>query len=162
MQRAILHDSRPYCVCMYVYVQINRMLTYIQIWCHLSIMRLPHLVWPSNTWGFLEKELFIFKGLFTKATLVQGCEDSEDTLSCRSFSAKEPLIIGLFLQKMTGRAAAMCTAPTLPHVTRVGPNQGGRKLGVYPGIYPLYSRIVVCTIILSDMGWLWLVGSIKR
>ena len=28
---------------------------------------------------------------------VQGCEDANDALGCRSLSAKEPLIIGLFL-----------------------------------------------------------------
>jgi len=31
--------------------------------------------------------------------LVQGGEDSEDALSCRSFFAKEPLVIGLFCGK---------------------------------------------------------------
>jgi len=31
--------------------------------------------------------------------LLQGGEDSQDALSCRSFSAKEPLIIGLFSGK---------------------------------------------------------------
>ena len=30
---------------------------------------------------------------------IQGGEDSQDALSCRSFSAKEPLIIGLFFEK---------------------------------------------------------------
>ena len=33
--------------------------------------------------------------------MVQGGEDPQDALSCRSFSAKEPLIIGFFLRKET-------------------------------------------------------------
>ena len=36
---------------------------------------------------------------FLKATRVQGGEDPQDALSCRSFLAKEPLIIGLFCGK---------------------------------------------------------------
>jgi len=31
--------------------------------------------------------------------MIQGGEDAQDTLSCRSFSAKRPLIIGLFCGK---------------------------------------------------------------
>ena len=31
--------------------------------------------------------------------LLQGGEDSEDALSCKSFPAKEPVIIGLFCEK---------------------------------------------------------------
>jgi len=158
MQRAILHDSGPYCVCTYVHVQIHRILTHLQIWCHLSIMRLPHSVWPSNTWilRYCCERALHFQGIVHKSDFSTGWR------RLRGYpKAKEPLIVGLFLQKMTGRAAARRTAPTLPLAVRVGPNEGGQQLGVYPGVYPLHSRIVVYTIKLSDMGWLRSVGSLK-
>jgi len=48
---------------------------------------------------------------------------------------------------MTGRAAAKRTAPKLPHTIRVGPKQGGKKLGdlsrqvyPYPAVYLYYTR----------------------
>jgi len=39
---------------------------------------------------------------------VQGGQDPQDTLTCRSLSAKEPLIIGLFCGKMTYKHKASC------------------------------------------------------
>jgi len=40
--------------------------------------------------------------------LLQGDKDPEDALSCKSFFAKEPLSIGLFLRKMTYKDQASC------------------------------------------------------
>jgi len=38
-------------------------------------------------------------GKDTLSPILQGGQDSQDALSCRSFFAKEPLIIGLFCGK---------------------------------------------------------------
>ena len=43
--------------------------------------------------------VYVVNVLFLAQPSVQGDEDSEDVLICRSFSAKEPLIIGLFCGK---------------------------------------------------------------
>ena len=42
---------------------------------------------------------FVFLPLLSKCVTLQGGEDSQDALSCRSYFAKEPLIIGLFGRK---------------------------------------------------------------
>ena len=48
---------------------------------------------------------------------IQGGVDSQDALSCRSFSAKESQIIGLFLRKMTYENKT--SYATMPPCTRV-------------------------------------------
>jgi len=79
-----IYISESICTCMYVYAHTNADL-YFSIYIYMYVCIRAH------TYRFISLNLRSF--------LIPGGEDAQDALSCRSLSAKEPLIIGLFCRK---------------------------------------------------------------
>jgi len=63
---------------------------------------------------------------------VQGAEDAWDALRCRSLSAKEPLIVGLFCRNscLTREACAMSCVTRHAHSTRAHTHSLTRRVGL--------------------------------
>ena len=82
LMRAYAHHRRApvgYHRCIYIYVRIH---------IHICIHIYTCIIYTV-----------IYIGGYHRCNTVQGGEVPKDTLSCRSFSAKEPLIVGLFCGK---------------------------------------------------------------
>jgi len=66
---------------------------------YLYIIRLRTHSWRQETIWWHSHDLLSCDITYSRHKYVQGGEDPQDALSCRSFFAKEPPIIGLFCRK---------------------------------------------------------------
>ena len=109
------------------------------------------LCWKKITIFCVHSTKYIGKWKNTSSMLQCG-DDPQNALSSRSFSAKEPLIIGLSLRKMTYKDKASCgSSPPCTYTsntmtcTRKWKN-GYAKIIAFSSHYRVWTRVIWCLI----------------
>jgi len=121
---------------------------YTYIYSHMYIHTPTHTRTPHthpHTHTYLQLGLYHL-ACRRPADDVQGCEDPQDALSCRSFSAKEPLIIGLFCGKWP--ICAVSHMFLLYHLSCRSPADVCVKYHIYIsywGHFPQKSPVIRCS-----------------